>query len=155
MNIKTADVATYQAALGTSNRTRRGNPDVSAQGVNFYIVLGEANINLSLTEFANRQTRLPARAAAPRRSRTAEGPAHRGGEAIARLPQPLLLKRPWLHCATRSHHRGQPRLQHQARLGDVQFLTFFQIGFPAKAGWDSVTGLGTLNFALLKTAVGL
>jgi hypothetical protein len=28
-------------------------------------------------------------------------------------------------------------------------------GFPAKAGWDPVTGLGTPNFAKLKAAVGL
>ncbi|KAJ7656314.1 family S53 protease-like protein [Mycena polygramma] len=28
-------------------------------------------------------------------------------------------------------------------------------GFPAKAGWDPVTGLGTPNFAALKTAAGL
>jgi hypothetical protein len=28
-------------------------------------------------------------------------------------------------------------------------------GFSARAGWDPITGLGTPNFALLKTAVGL
>jgi tripeptidyl-peptidase-1 len=28
-------------------------------------------------------------------------------------------------------------------------------GFPAKAGWDPVTGLGTPNFTKLKAAAGL
>ena len=31
----------------------------------------------------------------------------------------------------------------------------FSNGFPAKTGWDPVTGLGTPNFAKLSTLVGL
>ncbi|KAF7375849.1 Peptidase S53 domain-containing protein [Mycena sanguinolenta] len=133
---QTDDVAAYLSTLGETNaghfnRTGRGFPDVAAQGVNFEIAwdteLGTVDgTSCSSPTFASVVALLNDRLVAAGKS-------------------PLGFLNPFLYTTGR------------AALNDITsgkpLLSL--IGFPAVAGWDPVTGLGTPNFAALLTAVGL
>ncbi|KAJ6630026.1 family S53 protease [Mycena sp. CBHHK59/15] len=132
------DVATYLTALGTTNsgkfnRTGRGFPDVAAQGENFEIAwdaeLGTVDgTSCSSPTFASIIALL-------------------NDQLVAAGKSPLGFLNPFLYSAT-----GRAALN-DITTGDNPGCS--TNGFPARAGWDPVTGLGTPNFALLKTAVGL
>ncbi|KAJ7245337.1 family S53 protease-like protein [Mycena rebaudengoi] len=121
---QSTDVATYLAAIGTTNsgkfnRTGRAFPDVAAQGENFRIAWDNQFGLVDGTSCSS-----PAFASSP-----------------------LGFLNPFLYSAAG-----------RAALNDVTSGTnpgCNTNGFSARVGWDPVTGLGTPNFALLKTAVGL
>ncbi|KAJ7144419.1 family S53 protease [Mycena epipterygia] len=135
---QSADVATYLAAIGTTNsgkfnRTGRGFPDVAAQGEGFEIAW-DAQFGLvdgtscSAPSFASIISLL-------------------NDQLVAAGKSPLGFLNPFLYSATG-----------RAAFNDVKTGTnpgCSTNGFSATTGWDPVTGLGTPNFALLKTAVGL
>ncbi|KAJ7656303.1 family S53 protease-like protein [Mycena polygramma] len=133
---QTAAVATYLTALGSTNKglfntTGRGYPDVSAQGENVQIVSGGqtqpvAGTSCSSPIFASVIGLI-------------------NDQLIAGGKSPLGFLNPWLYA-------------NAAALNDVTTGSnpgCGTQGFPAKTGWDPVTGLGTPNFAALKTAAGL
>ncbi|KAF8195013.1 family S53 protease-like protein [Pholiota molesta] len=131
-------VSTYLTALGNTNSgkfntTGRAFPDVSAQGENVQIVQsgqtgGVDGTSCSSPIFASVIALLNDKLAA------------------AGKP-PLGFLNPFLYSAT-----GAAALN-DVTTGDNPGCS--TNGFPAKAGWDPVTGLGTPNFAKLLTAVGL
>ncbi|KAJ7183973.1 family S53 protease [Mycena filopes] len=135
---QTADVATYLTTLGTTNsgkfnRTGRGFPDVAAQGENFEIAwdneLGTVDgTSCSSPTFASIVALL-------------------NDQLVAAGKAPLGFLNPFLYSAA-----GRAALN-DIKTGDNPGCG--TNGFPATTGWDPVTGLGTPNFALLKTAVGL
>ncbi|KAJ7696455.1 family S53 protease [Mycena rosella] len=130
-------VAGYLTALGSTNSGLfnssggRGYPDVSAQGENFQIVSGGETQGVSGT--------------------SASSPLFASviglinDELVSTGKSPLGFLNPWLYA-------------NAAALNDVTTGSnpgCGTNGFPAKAGWDPVTGLGTPNFAALRTAAGL
>ncbi|KAJ6601723.1 family S53 protease [Mycena vulgaris] len=128
---QTADVAIYLSALGTTNsgkfnRTGRGFPDVSAQGENFEIAW---DTELGTVDGTSCST--PTFAAII---------ALLNDELIAAGKAPLGLLNPFLYSAT-------------GRAALTNITTGDNPGCNTKM--DPVTGLGTPNFAKLKTAIGL
>ncbi|KAJ7144398.1 family S53 protease-like protein [Mycena epipterygia] len=135
---QTTDHATYLASIGTTNSgkynaTGRGFPDVAAQGENFEISwdteFGTVNgTSCSAPTFASIIALL-------------------NDQLVAAGKSPLGFLNPFLYSATG-----------RAALNDIKTGTnpgCSTNGFSAGTGWDPVTGLGTPNFSLLKTAVGL
>ncbi|KAH9923706.1 family S53 protease [Epithele typhae] len=135
---QTASIKTYLSALGSTNSgkfntTGRGFPDVSAQGSNFEIVVdGQAELvdgtSCASPSFASVVGLLNDRLVAAGKS-------------------PMGFLNPFLYSSAGA-----------AALNDVTSGSnpgCSTNGFPAKAGWDPVTGLGTPNFAKLLSAVGL
>ncbi|KAJ7214671.1 peptidase S8/S53 domain-containing protein [Mycena haematopus] len=133
-----ADVATYLTTLGTTNsglfnRTGRGFPDVSAQGENFEIAWDNELGTVDGTSCSS-----PTFAAIV---------ALLNDGLVAAGKSPLGFLNPFLYSAA-----GRAALN-DITTGDNPGCN--TNGFSATTGWDPVTGLGTPNFALLKTAVGL
>ncbi|KAJ7631798.1 family S53 protease [Mycena rosella] len=139
---QTADHAAYLAfidSLGTIpidgrfNRSGRGFPDVSAQGENFEIVFQNqfgtvAGTSCSSPTFASIVALL-------------------NDELVAAGKPTLGFLNPFLYSSV---GRGA--------LNDLIFGTnpgCGTSGFPATTGWDPSTGLGTPNYTMLRTAVGL
>ncbi|KAF9009886.1 family S53 protease-like protein [Cyathus striatus] len=130
-------VPAYLTALGSTNSGKfntsgRGFPDVSAQGQNVEIfVAGKSELvagtSCSSPIFASVIALL-------------------NDELVAAGKSPLGFLNPFLYST------GASALN-DITTGDNPGCN--TNGFPAKAGWDPVTGLGTPNFAKLKTAVGL
>ena len=131
-------VATYLTALGTTNSGKfntsgRAFPDVSAQGQNVQIVQDKATESVAGTScsspiFASVVSLLNDR-------------------LIAAGKAPLGFLNPFLYSAAGAAALNDVTTGDNPGCGTN--------GFPAKAGWDPVTGLGTPNFAKLLTAVGL
>ncbi|KAJ7739343.1 family S53 protease [Mycena metata] len=135
---QSADVASYLTTLGTTNsgkfnRTGRGFPDVSAQGENFEIAWDDELGTVDGTSCSS-----PTFAAIV---------ALLNDQLVAAGKAPLGFLNPFLYSAT-----GRAALN-DITTGDNPGCN--TNGFSATAGWDPVTGLGTPNFALLKTAIGL
>lgn len=131
-------VSTYLTALGSTNSGKfntsgRAFPDVSAQGQNVEIVVAGAAERVAGTScsspiFASVISLL-------------------NDQLITAGKSPLGFLNPFLYSAAGA-----------AALNDITTGSnpgCSTNGFPAKAGWDPVTGLGTPNFAKLKAAVGL
>ncbi|KAJ7491892.1 subtilisin-like protein [Mycena latifolia] len=129
-------VAQYLNVLGSTNKglfntSGRGYPDVSAQGENVQIVSGGQTQGVDGTScsspiFASVISLI-------------------NDQLITAGKSPLGFLNPWLYT-------------NAAALNDVTTGSnpgCGTQGFPAKAGWDPVTGLGTPNFAALKAAAGL
>ncbi|KAJ6514898.1 family S53 protease [Mycena vitilis] len=140
-----AAVSTYLTALGSANNglfntTGRGFPDVSAQGENVQTVLAGKQVGLYGTScsspiFASLIGLL-------------------NDQLIASGRSPLGFLNPWLY----SNADAFNDITTGSNSGDLQKSPTPGCGtkgFPAKAGWDPVTGLGTPNFAALKAAAGL
>ncbi|TFK89462.1 family S53 protease-like protein [Polyporus arcularius HHB13444] len=131
-------VSTYLTALGNTNsgkftRTGRAFPDVSAQGENVEIVLSN---QFGLVDGTSCSSPIFASVI-----------ALLNDELAAAGKPPLGFLNPFLYSAAGT-----------AALNDVTTGSnpgCNTNGFPARAGWDPVTGLGTPNFAKLRTAVGL
>ncbi|KAJ6535510.1 family S53 protease [Mycena capillaripes] len=132
-----ADVAAYLATLGTTNAgkfntTGRGFPDVAVQGQNFEIAWDTQTgtvdgTSCSAPSFASIISLL-------------------NDELIAAGKPPLGFLNPFLYSTARSAFSDVTSGSNPGCNTN---------GFPATAGWDPVTGLGTPNYALLKTAAGL
>ena len=131
-------VSTYLTALGSTykgryNASGRAFPDVSAQGVNYAVIQDNSTQSVYGTScasptFASVVSLLNDRLAAAGKS-------------------PLGFLNPFLYSDAG-----------KAALNDVTSGSnpgCFSNGFPAKAGWDPVTGLGTPDFAKLLSAIGL
>ncbi|KAJ6584644.1 subtilisin-like protein [Mycena capillaripes] len=128
-----AAVKTYLTALGTTNSgkftpTGRGFPDVSAQGVDFDIVNAGTLEGVSGTSCSS-----PAFA-------SVIGLVN--DRLIAAGKAPLGFLNPFLYA--------NPGVFNDVTLGHNTGCN--TNGFPAKAGWDPVTGLGTPNFPALLAA---
>ncbi|KAJ6488739.1 peptidase S8/S53 domain-containing protein [Mycena sanguinolenta] len=134
-----ADVAAYLSTLGAAkyagqfNATGRGYPDVSFQGSNFEMAwdteLGTVDgTSCSSPAFASVMALL-------------------NDQLIAAGKLPLGFLNPFLYSDA-----GRAALNDVASGDNPGCNTN---GFPAVAGWDTVTGLGTPNFAALQAAVGL
>ncbi|KAJ7114150.1 family S53 protease-like protein [Mycena crocata] len=135
---QTADVAKYLTSLGSTNsgkfnRTGRGFPDVAAQGENFEIAWNSQVGTVDGTSCSS-----PTFAAII---------ALLNDQLIAAGKPPLGFLNPFLYSAA-----GRAALNDIITGSNPGCNTN---GFPAKIGWDAVTGLGTPNFARLRTAVGL
>ena len=135
---QTSVVSSYLTALGTTNsgkfnRTGRAFPDVSAQGENVEIVVGGSTGTVAGTSCSS-----PIFASVI---------ALLNDQLVAAGKSPLGFLNPFLYSAA-----GQAALNDVTTGSNPGCNTN---GFPARAGWDPVTGLGTPNFAKLKTAVGL
>ncbi|KAI0628873.1 family S53 protease [Trametes polyzona] len=133
---KTA-VSGYLAKLGNTNagrfnRSGRAYPDVSTQGVNFQVVVGGATGGVDGTSCA---------------SPTFASVVALVNDRLARAGKaPLGFLNPFLYS------QGASAFNDVTSGSNPGCNTK---GFPAEAGWDPVTGLGTPNFAKLLTAVGL
>lgn len=131
-------VSTYLTALGTTNSGKfntsgRAFPDVSAQGQNVQIVVDKVTESVAGTScsspiFASVISLLNDR-------------------LIAAGKSPLGFLNPFLYSAAGAAALNDVTTGDNPGCGTN--------GFPAKTGWDPVTGLGTPNFAKLLTAVGL
>ncbi|KAJ7117680.1 family S53 protease [Mycena epipterygia] len=129
-------VAKYLSILGSTNKglfntSGRGYPDVSAQGENVQIVSGGTTQGVDGTSCSS-----PIFASVI---------GLLNDQLIAAGKSPLGFLNPWLYS-------------NAAALNDVTAGSnpgCGTNGFPAEAGWDPVTGLGTPNFAALKAAAGL
>ncbi|KAJ7616401.1 family S53 protease [Roridomyces roridus] len=132
------DVAGYISAIGTTNSGKynasgRGFPDISFQGVNFEIAWDAQTGTVSGTSCSS-----PAFASVI---------ALLNDELITAGKSPLGFLNPFLYSTTG-----------RAAFTDITTGTnpgCSTNGFSARAGWDPVTGLGTPNYAKLRTAVGL
>lgn len=134
---QSAAVSAYLTKLGSTNsgkfnRAGRAFPDISAQGENVEIVDGGetgtvAGTSCSSPIFASVISLLNDR-------------------LIAAGKSPLGFLNPFLYST------GASALNDVTTGSNPGCNTN---GFPAEAGWDPVTGLGTPNFANLLTAVGL
>ncbi|EMD36470.1 hypothetical protein CERSUDRAFT_156150 [Gelatoporia subvermispora B] len=130
-------VASYLQALGSTNSGKfntsgRGYPDVSTQGENFLIVVDGEVRNVDGTSCAS--------------PTFASVIALLNDRLIAAGRSPLGFLNPFLYSTGASAFTD-------ITSGDNPGCN--TNGFPAEAGWDPVTGLGTPNFAKLLTAVGL
>ena len=135
---QTSYVSTYLSALGSTNSGKynasgRGYPDVSAQGQDFEVVVdgsveAVSGTSCSSPTFASVVALLNDRLAAAGKS-------------------PLGFLNPFLYSDA-----GVAALNDVTSGSNPGCSTN---GFPAKAGWDPVTGLGTPNYSKLRTAVGL
>ncbi|TFK49384.1 subtilisin-like protein [Heliocybe sulcata] len=130
-------VSSYLSSIGSTNSGRfnssgRGFPDVSAQGENVAIVVdgsreGVAGTSCSSPIFASIVSLL-------------------NDELIAAGMSPLGFLNPFLYSTGASAFND-------VTSGDNPGCS--TNGFSATSGWDPVTGLGTPNYAKLRTAVGL
>ncbi|KLO16441.1 family S53 protease [Schizopora paradoxa] len=130
-------VSTFLKTLGSTNKgkfntTGRGFPDISAQGENVEIVVDNkfgtvAGTSCSSPIFASVFALL-------------------NDELVAAGKPPLGFLNPFLYST------GASALNDVTSGSNPGCNTN---GFPAVTGWDPVTGLGTPNFAKLRTAVGL
>ena len=130
-------VVTYLEALGDTYKGRynangRAYPDVATLGTNFSI------------EFNG--TALSARGTSTSAPTFASVVALLNDQLIAAGKSPLGFLNPFLYST------GASALNDVTTGSNPGCSTN---GFPARAGWDPVTGLGTPNFAKLLTAVGL
>ncbi|KAI0371039.1 family S53 protease [Pilatotrama ljubarskyi] len=132
-----ASVLNYLSALGSAeyaglyNRTGRGFPDVSAQGVKVEYILQGTKFLFSGTSCAS-----PIFASVV---------ALLNDERITAGKSPLGFLNMLLYGSASSAFTDVTTGNNPGCGTD---------GFPAKAGWDPVTGLGTPNFAKLKAALG-
>ena len=134
---QTDAVRGYLSALGSTNSGRfntsgRGFPDVAAQGVDYEVVIdgsvsGVSGTSCSSPAFASVISLINDRLAAAGKS-------------------PLGFLNPFLYSS------GASALNDVTTGSNPGCGTN---GFPAKAGWDPVTGLGTPDFNKLLAAVGL
>ncbi|KJA22321.1 hypothetical protein HYPSUDRAFT_139376 [Hypholoma sublateritium FD-334 SS-4] len=135
---QTAAVEAYLSALGKTNAGKfntsgRAFPDVSAQAENVQIVVGGetgavAGTSCASPIFASVVSLL--------------------NDRLIAAGQPALgFLNPFLYSAVGSAALNDITTGDNPGCGTN--------GFPAKAGWDPVTGLGTPNFSKLLTAVGL
>ncbi|EPS93872.1 hypothetical protein FOMPIDRAFT_1135359 [Fomitopsis schrenkii] len=130
-------VAAYLKTLGTTNKglfnaSGRAYPDVSTQGVQFEVVVGGQATGVDGTSCAS-----PVFASVV---------ALLNDQLTSAGKSPLGFLNPFLYSTAAS------------ALNDVTTGSnpgCNTNGFPAAAGWDPVTGLGTPNFDALKTAAGL
>ncbi|KAI0644653.1 family S53 protease [Trametes meyenii] len=134
---QTAAVSGYLSALGNQyaglfNCSGRGFPDVSAQGIRVEFVKHQANFTFRGTSVAS-----PIFASIV---------ALLNDELIAAGKPPLGFLNPLLYSTAASAFTD-------VTIGSNPGCG--TNGFPAKVGWDPVTGLGTPNFTKLRTAVGL
>ena len=134
---QTSAVKSYLSALGSTNSGKynasgRGFPDVSTQGVNFAVAVGGELEGVSGTSAAS-----PAFAAIV---------ALLNDRLIAKGKSPLGFLNPFLYS------KGVSALNDITTGSNPGCGTN---GFPAKAGWDPVTGLGTPDFQKLASAAGL
>jgi tripeptidyl-peptidase-1 len=132
---QTTVVANYLTALGSTNRghfstTGRGFPDVAAQGVSVEIANGGEAELVDGTSCAS-----PIFASVI---------ALINDRLVAAGKSPLGFLNPFLYA--------HPTALFDITTGDNPGCG--TNGFPAKAGWDPVTGLGTPNFASLLAAAG-
>ncbi|KAJ7477364.1 subtilisin-like protein [Mycena latifolia] len=118
---------------GLFNTTGRGFPDVSAEGVNFEIIAGNSTFLVSGTSASS-----PVFASVI---------ALLNDELIAAGKSPLGFLNPFLYSPA-----GRAALND---VTDGKNPGCSTPGFNATAGWDPVTGLGSPNYAKLRTAVGL
>ncbi|KAI0761500.1 family S53 protease [Trametes elegans] len=130
-------IRSYLSALGSTDRGKfnvsgRGFPDVSTQGVNFQIFVGGEQEGVDGTSCAS--------------PTFASVVGLLNDRLITAGKAPLGFLNPFLYS------RGASALNDVTSGSNPGCGTN---GFPAKAGWDPVTGLGTPNFAKLLTAVGL
>ncbi|KAF9063844.1 family S53 protease [Rhodocollybia butyracea] len=135
---QTTAVTNYLAALGTTNaghysRSGRGFPDVSAQGVNVEIVNGGVTGTVDGTSCAS-----PIFASVI---------ALINDRLVAAGKSPLGFLNPLQVLY------ANPSALFDITTGDNPGCG--TNGFPAKTGWDPVTGLGTPNFASLLAAAGV
>ncbi|KAF9058531.1 family S53 protease-like protein [Rhodocollybia butyracea] len=135
---QTTAVASYLTALGTTNAGRfstngRGYPDVAAQGVNLEIVNGGATSTVDGTSCAS-----PIFASVI---------ALINDRLVAAGKSPLGFLNPLQVLY------ANPSALFDIITGDNPGCG--TNGFPAKAGWDPVTGLGTPNFASFLAAAGV
>ncbi|KAK6992573.1 peptidase S8/S53 domain-containing protein [Favolaschia claudopus] len=135
---QSADVASYLAAIGSTNsgrfnRTGRAFPDVAAQGESFEIAW---NNQFGLVDGTS--------ASAP----TFASIIALINDQLVAAGKPVLgFLNPFLYSSTG-----------RAAFNDITSGTnpgCNTNGFSARAGWDPVTGLGTPDFVKLKAAVGL
>ncbi|KAI0669376.1 family S53 protease [Trametes maxima] len=130
-------VKSYLSALGKTNSGKfntsgRGYPDISTQGVAFEIIVNGQSEAVDGTSCAS--------------PTLASIIALINDRLIAAGKSPLGFLNPFLYSD------GASALTDITSGSNPGCNTN---GFPAKAGWDPVTGLGTPNFAKLLTAVGL
>ena len=130
-------VSAYLAQLGTTNAglfnpTGRGFPDVSTQGENFLIFNGGEEFSVDGTSCSS--------------PTFASVIALLNDRLIAAGRPPLGFLNPFLYSTGASAFNDVTSGSNPGCGTD---------GFPAVAGWDPVTGLGTPNFAKLLAAVGL
>ena len=130
-------VSTYLTALGSKysgkyNASGRGFPDVSTQGTSFEIVVDGSTEAVDGTSCAS--------------PTFASVIALVNDRLIAAGKSPLGFLNPFLYST------GKSALTDITSGSNPGCSTN---GFPAKAGWDPVTGLGTPIFSKLLTAAGL
>ncbi|KAI0355217.1 family S53 protease [Trametes cingulata] len=130
-------VSSYLSALGNTNsgkfnRSGRAFPDVATQGVNFEIIVGGEQGAVEGTSCAS--------------PTFASIVSLVNDRLIAAGKSPLGFLNPFLYSTGASAFTDITSGSNPGCNTN---------GFPAKAGWDPVTGLGTPNFAKLLTAVGL
>ncbi|PIL33245.1 hypothetical protein GSI_04695 [Ganoderma sinense ZZ0214-1] len=130
-------ISSYLSALGSTNEgkfntTGRGFPDVSTQGVNFEIM-----VRYTLEGVSGTSASSPTFAAIV---------ALLNDRLIAAGKSPLGFLNPFLYST------GASALNDITSGSNPGCDTD---GFPAKEGWDAVTGLGTPDFLKLAAAVGL
>ncbi|KAJ7830642.1 peptidase S8/S53 domain-containing protein [Mycena olivaceomarginata] len=118
---------------GLFNTTGRGFPDVSAEGVNFEIIAGNSTFLVSGTSASS-----PVFASVI---------ALLNDELIAAGKSPLGFLNPFLYSPAGRAALNEVTVGKNPGCGTP--------GFNATAGWDPVTGLGSPNYAKLRTAVGL
>ncbi|KIK70213.1 hypothetical protein GYMLUDRAFT_152126 [Collybiopsis luxurians FD-317 M1] len=131
-------VSTYLSALGSTNSgkftsTGRAFPDVAAQGENVEIVNGGEAELVAGTSCAS-----PIFASVI---------ALINDRLVAAGKSPLGFLNPFLYA--------NPSALFDITTGDNPGCKCGTNGFPARAGWDPVTGLGTPNFASLLAAAGV
>ncbi|KAI0823344.1 family S53 protease [Trametes gibbosa] len=137
-SFQTSAVSGFLSALGNTNsgkfdRTGRGFPDISAQGENVEIVFQN-----QFGEVAGTSCSCPI---------TASIISLINDELAAQGKSSLGFLNPFLYSTA-----GQAAFTDITSGSNPGCNTN---GFTARAGWDPVTGLGTPNFAKLRTAVGL
>lgn len=168
---QSAAVSAYLTKLGSTNSgkfntTGRGFPDIAAQGVDVEIVDGGETGTVDGTSCAVSSF---SRLARPKLKSNMQSPIF--ASVISLLNDRLI-------AAGKSPLGCKPPSQPTPIYSDHSFLVLNPFlystgasaltditsgdnpgcntnGFPAAAGWDPITGLGTPNFAALLTAVGL
>ncbi|RDX47318.1 family S53 protease [Lentinus brumalis] len=134
---QTSAVSGYIKALGSTNSgkynaTGRGFPDIATQGVNFEVVVGGQSGTVEGTSCSS--------------PTLASIISLLNDRLIAAGKSPLGFLNPFLYST------GASALNDITSGSNPGCNTN---GFPAKAGWDPVTGLGTPDFNKLLSAVGL
>jgi len=117
------------------NANGRGTPDVAALGVGFQIIVGG-----QMTTVAGTSCSAPTFAAVV---------SLLNDIRLAKGAPSLGFLNPWLYQIAQTY----PNAFYDVTVGDNQFGCCGFFGFSCAPGWDPVTGLGTPNFAVLKTLV--